>query len=62
MPQTDDPNEPDEQRLADLDDTIDRARHAAEEHGTIPSDDHEQTLADPDGDGETDPYRVQTGG
>ena len=37
-------------------------RREAEAHGTIPDPDPQPSLADPDGDGKTDPYRVQTGG
>ena len=49
---------PDDDRLDELEDTIDRAREQAEEHGTLPEDDPEQTFADPDADGEIEPPNV----
>ena len=54
--------EPNDEQLDQLQDQIDDVRRDAEEHGTVPSSEPRQTLADPDGDGEVEPYRVQTGG
>jgi len=45
---------PDDQRLEDLDETIDAARRQAEDHGTIPDPDPDPTFADPEGDGDED--------
>jgi hypothetical protein len=49
---------PDEERLEELEEKIDRAREQAEDHGTLPEDDPEQTFVDPDGDGDIDPPNV----
>ncbi len=49
---------PDDDRLDELEDKIERAREQAEDHGTLPEDDAEQTFADPDGDGDVDPPNV----
>lgn len=46
--------EPDEERLEELKKGIDEARRQAEEHGTIPSSEPEQTFIDPDADGRID--------
>jgi hypothetical protein len=54
-------SEPDEKRLDDLQQDIDDVRASAEDHGTLPEE-HEQTLADPDGDGEVEDFEVQAGG
>jgi hypothetical protein len=43
-----------EERLDRLEDGIDAARRQAEEHGTIPAEEPEQTFIDPDGDGRVD--------
>jgi hypothetical protein len=46
---------PDDETLDELQDTIDAARRQAEEDGLIEDPDkHEQTFADPDGDGVAD--------
>ena len=49
---------PDEDRLDELQDTIDRARDKAEDDGVLPADDPEQTFIDPDGDGDVEPPNV----
>ena len=45
---------PNEERLEELQDDIDRARRQAEEHGTLPDSTPQPTFIDPDGDGEPD--------
>lgn len=52
----------DERRLEELQDHIDEVRRRAQEHGTLPDGEPVRSLADPDGDGDVDPYRVETGG
>ena len=47
--------------LDELEERIERTRRQAEEHGTIPEPD-EQSLIDPDGDGDVDDFRVQPPG
>ncbi|MBA2281114.1 MAG: hypothetical protein H0W25_07745 [Acidimicrobiia bacterium] len=54
-------NDPEKERLDDLGQRIDQVRKGAEEHGTIPEE-HEQTLADPDADGEVEPHEAQPPG
>lgn len=54
--------DPQQDQLDELQDQIDDVRRDAEEHGTIPSDEPRQTLADPDGDGDVEPYEAPTGG
>jgi hypothetical protein len=43
-----------DERLDELEANIERARRQAEEHGTIPSSEPQQTFIDPDGDGRID--------
>lgn len=43
-----------QERLDQLQEDIDEVRRRAQEHGTLPRTDHERTLIDPDGDGDTD--------
>ena len=52
--------EPTQDRIDELGDQIDQVRREAQEHGTIP--DEEPTLADPDGDGEEEPFTAQPPG
>ena len=49
---------PDDDRLAELQEKIDRVRERAEDDGLLPEDDPKQTFADPDGDGEIEPPNV----
>jgi len=49
---------PDDDRLDDLEKTIDEARQRAEDDGLLPESDPEQTFADPDGDGDIEPPNV----
>jgi hypothetical protein len=44
-----------EERLEELEQTIDDARRRAEDDGLIPDSDPDPTYADPEGDGEADP-------
>ncbi len=46
--------EPDEERLEQLEQGIEEARRQAEEHGTLPRSEPEQTFIDPDADGRVD--------
>ena len=43
-----------DERLEELSDDIERARQQAEEHGTLPPSEPEQTFIDPDADGRID--------
>ena len=43
-----------EERLDRLEEGIDAARRQAQEHGTLPEDEPEQTFIDPDADGRVD--------
>jgi hypothetical protein len=43
-----------EERLDRLEEGIQAARRQAQEHGTLPSDEPEQTFIDPDADGRVD--------
>lgn len=43
-----------DERLEELGEDIERARQQAEEHGTLPSSEPEQTFIDPDADGRID--------
>lgn len=52
--------DPQQDRLDEVEEHIDDVRRTAEDHGTLPK--QEQTLADPDGDGTDDPFRVQPPG
>lgn len=54
-------DDPQQDQLDDLQDRIDEVRADAEEHGTLPSTDPAPTLADPDGDGDVEPYEAPTG-
>jgi hypothetical protein len=48
-------NEPDpEAQLDQLQENIEAVRRQAQEHGTLPTDEHKPTLIDPDGDGDPD--------
>jgi hypothetical protein len=53
--------EPEDQKLDDIQQDIDDVRAKAKAHGTLP-DEHRQTFADPDADGEIEDFKVQTGG
>lgn len=48
------PREPDQERLDELEKGIEDARRQAEEHGTVPKSEPEQTFIDPDADGRID--------
>ena len=54
--------EPNQEELDQLQGQIDDVRRYAEEHGTVPDREPKPTLADPDGDGEVEPYEAPTGG
>ena len=46
--------DPLEERLDQLEENIQQARRQAQEHGTLPPDEPEQTFIDPDADGQID--------
>lgn len=46
--------DPLEERLDELEHNIESARRQAQEHGTLPSPENEQTFIDPDADGRID--------
>ncbi len=54
-------NDPQQEKLDELGETIAEVRRDAEDHGTIPESD-DQTLADPDGDGDVEETPVQPPG
>lgn len=60
---TDAPDERDARdvELEEVEEQTGRARRQAEEHGTIPDPD-QQTLLDPDGDGDVEEFEVQPPG
>jgi hypothetical protein len=47
-----------EERVAEVEKTIDEARRRAEDDGLLPDSTPERTFADPDGDGEEEPPNV----
>jgi hypothetical protein len=47
-----------EDRIAEVEETIEEARRQAEEDGLVPDPTPEQTFADPDGDGDVEPPNV----
>ena len=47
-----------EDRIAEVQETIDEARRDAEDDGLVPDPTPKRTFADPDGDGDEDPPNV----
>lgn len=51
--------DPSQERLDDLEETIDKARHQAEEDGLLTDETPEPTFVDPDADDDTDPEGME---